>query len=294
MDELGHAGMSRGAIAVSASTRPRARTSSTRSSPSTLMRERMRSWASSTVITPSFYLAAGFCSPSGGEGYSAIRLLDFSRSRLLGLIEGGAVPGEEPAAAEREQPEEAGRNEKRTHAEREAPGLRERRKHQHDTLEEDADPSEEQNHHEDLVPRRRPAGQALEQIAEWDESAEDEDDEGQRPPRIHKEPREEELGLDGDIAVPDDQVLGEEEVHPHDAHGERQLGHVLDAGRGHIRHASGVGPDGQEGHQSEAGIEGGDHIVAAEEPAVPRRVDGHDEVEAPQREHHHVEDQHGG
>src|SRR5215471_8824173 len=55
MEELGHGGRSRLATADSASTRCRARPSGTCSSPSTPMRERMRSSASSTEITTVLY-----------------------------------------------------------------------------------------------------------------------------------------------------------------------------------------------------------------------------------------------
>src|SRR5262250_2999830 len=71
MEELGQGGRSRPATADSASTRCRARPSGTCSSPSTPMRERMRSSASSTEITTVLYplplAAKGHSSSSAGR-----------------------------------------------------------------------------------------------------------------------------------------------------------------------------------------------------------------------------------
>src|SRR5207249_2953283 len=86
-----------------------------------------------------------------------------------------------------------------------------REDHEH-VLDEDRDPAEEEDDHEDLVPGGRPPGQALEQVGEGDQPAEDEDKPRHHAPRRVEEARHEEAGLDGHVAVPDHEVLREEEV----------------------------------------------------------------------------------
>src|SRR5262249_31842942 len=97
MEEFGHGGRSRCATAGSASTRWRAQPSGTCSSPSTPMRERMRSSASSTEITRVLY---PFPPAAGGDGSSA------------GLTQEGLVLGEEALTAQGEEREEAGGGQK--------------------------------------------------------------------------------------------------------------------------------------------------------------------------------------
>src|SRR6266478_322903 len=63
-----------------------------------------------------------------------------------------------------------------------------------------------------------PAGQPLEQVAERQDPAHDEDDPRHDSPRVDEQPAHEKAGLDRDVAVPDHEVLRPEEVHPHDRH----------------------------------------------------------------------------
>src|SRR5262252_2651111 len=206
MDEFGHGGRSRFATAGSASTRWRARPSGTCSSPSTPMRERMRSSASSTEITPVLYPLPP---KTGGGGGSSARL---TQERL--------VLGEEALTAQGEEGEEAGGDQDLADPQREAYVLVEGREDDEDALYEDGDPAHEEDHREDLVTRGRTPRQPLEQVREGNEPAHDEDGPRDLPPRRIEEAAQEEARLDRDVAVPDDQVLREEEVHPEHAHGE--------------------------------------------------------------------------
>src|SRR5580704_10650062 len=144
--------MSRGLSTSSASARCSARVSGTRSSPSTATRERMRSSASSTEITPVFY--------RGGAG---------SAAPLLGQVQDGLVADQEPVPAQHEEGEEAERDQDLDGADRHRAVAQERGEDEQHPLEEDRDPAEEQDHLEDLVALGRPSGQALEQVGERDE-----------------------------------------------------------------------------------------------------------------------------
>src|SRR5215475_14439658 len=280
MEEFGHGGRSRFATAGSASTRWRARLSGTCSSPSTPMRERMRSSASSTEITPVLYPLPP---KTGGGGGSSARLTQ----EVL-------VLGEEALTAQGEEGEEAGGDQDLADPQREAYVLVEGREDDEDALHEDGDPAHEEDDHENLVTRGRTPRQPLEQVREGNEPAHDEDGPRDLPPRRIEEAAQEEARLDRDVAVPDDQVLREEEVHPEHAHGEGELGHVLDPRWRDLGHPAAVGADGEEGDEAEAGIHRGDDVVAAEETAVPHGVERHEEVEAPEGEHDHVEDEERG
>src|SRR5215813_10257853 len=279
MEEFGHGGRSRFATAGSASTRWRAQPSGTCSSPSTPMREGMRSSASSTEITRVLY---PFPPAAGGDGSSA------------GLTQEGLVLGEEALTAQGEEREEAGGDQNLPDPQGETHVLVDGREDDEDALHEDGDPAHEEDDREDLVTRGRAPREPLEQVREGNEPAHDEDGPGDLSPRRIEEAAHEEARLDRDVAVPDDQVLREEEVHPHHAHGEGELGHVLYTRRRDLGHPAGVGADGEEGDQPEAGIHRGDDVVAAEEAAVPDGVERHQEVEAPEREHDHVEDEEDG
>src|SRR4029453_10964724 len=197
MDEFDQGGMSRSATTGSASTRSSASSRATRSSPSTAMRERMRSSASSTEITPPFY-------PGGGAG-----------PRSATLVEPGAVAQQEAIAAEGEQREEAGGDEELGKPDGEAVHIRHRREDEQAALEEHRRPAHEEDDDQRLVGGGRPAGEALEQVAEGYEPAREEDHEGHGPPRVLEEAAQEEARLHRHVPVPDDQVLGEEEEDPH-------------------------------------------------------------------------------
>src|SRR5258705_5137927 len=273
MEEFGQGGMSRSATTDSASRRSSGSSRATRSSPRTVMRERMRSRASSTGITPPFY-------PGGAPG-----------SGSAALIEAGAVALQEAIAAEDEQREEAAGDEELGEADGESVHLRHRREDEEAALEEHPRPAHEEDHHQGLVGGRRAAGEALEQIAEGDEPARDEDHERHGPPRILEEAAQEEARLHRHVPVPDHQVLGEEEVDPHHAHREGELGHVLDGGRRHSGEPPRIGADGEEGDEAETDVERADHVVAAEAAAVPGGIERHHEGEAPEGQHDHEEDQ---
>src|SRR5262252_1106955 len=279
MEEFGHGGRSRFATTGSASARWRARASGTCSSPSTPMRERMRSSASSTEITRVLYPLPP---AAGGDGSSA------------GLTQERLVLGEEALPAQGEEREEAGGDQNLPDPQGETHVLVDGREDDEDALHEDGDPAHEEDDREDLVTRGRTPRQPLEQVREGNEPAHDEDGPRDLPPRRIEEAAQEEARLDRDVAVPDDQVLREEEVHPEDAHGESELGHILDPRWRDLGHPAGVGADGEEGDEAEAGIHRGDHVVATEETAVPHRVERHQEVEAPEGEHDHVEDEEDG
>src|SRR4030095_7448633 len=271
MGEVDPGGMSRSPTTGSPSTRSSASSRATRSSPSTAMRERIRSSASSTEITPPFY-------PGGGA---------WPRSATLVAPGGVSRPG--ATAAENEQREEAGGDEELGKPDGEAVHLRHRREDEQAALEEHRRPSHEEDDDQRLVGGGRAAGEALEQVAEGNEPAREEDHEGHGPPRVLEEAAQEEARLHRHVPVPDHQVLGEEEVDPHHAHREGELGHVLDGRRRYPGEPSRIGADGEEGHEAEAHVERADHEVAAQETAVPDGVEGHHEVEAPEGQHHHEE-----
>src|SRR6266508_2001297 len=289
MEELGQGGTSRLETTLSARTRRNARVSGTCSSPSTPTRARIRSRASSTEITKALYRGTTRQQAWQTTGVAGNwrRYRRRRRRDLVGLAEDGLVLRDEPAAAEREEGEEAGSDQDLLDPQWKVDVLVERREHHQHVLDEDRDPAEEEDDREDLVARGGPAREPLEQVRERDQPSDDEDEPGDHAPRRVEEARGEEARLDRHVAIPDHEVLREEEVHPHDGHGEGQLGHVLDARGRDIGDAARVRPYGQEGHEPEAGVQRLDHVVAAEQPAVPDRVERHHEVEGPEGDHDH-------
>src|SRR6185436_7273240 len=177
MDELGQGGTSRSATTGSASTRSSASIRATRSSPRTAMRERMRSRASSTGITPPFY-------PGGGRG-----------TRSAALIEPGAVPLQEAIAAQDEEREEAGGDEQLGDPDGKPVHLGHRGVDEEAALEEHRRPPHEENHHQGLVRGGRPAGESLEQVPERDQPPRHPDHEGHGTPGIVEEAAQEEARL---------------------------------------------------------------------------------------------------
>src|SRR6266436_5838951 len=152
----------------------------------------MRSSASSTGITAALYLAPR----TGG-----------ARAKpLLRLAQGGLVHGEEATTAQDEQGEKAGGDENLADPQGEPHVLVDRGKDDEDALDEDGDPSHEENHHEDLVAGGRPSRQPLQEVGEGDQPAHDESGPGDLPPRRIEETVQEEARLDGHVAVPDHEV----------------------------------------------------------------------------------------
>src|SRR5215467_8955314 len=201
MEELGHGGRSRPATADSASTRCRARPSGTCSSPSTPMRERMRSSASSTEITTVLYPLP----PAAG---GARRLVSATGRGAAGssarLAEERLVLGEEALPAQDEEGEEVGGDQHLPDPQGKTHVLVDGREDDEDALHEDGDPAHEEDDHEDLVTRRRTPRQPLEQVREGNEPAHDEDGPRELPPRRIEEAAQEEARLDRDVPVPDD------------------------------------------------------------------------------------------
>src|SRR5262245_55383260 len=112
------------------------------------MRERMRSSASSTGITPVLYPLP----PSaGGRGGSS-----------AGLTQERLVLGEEALTAQREEGEEAGGDQDLPDPQGEAHVLVEGREDDEDALDEDGDPAHEEDDREDLVTRGRAPREPLE------------------------------------------------------------------------------------------------------------------------------------
>src|SRR5690349_13706584 len=93
--------------------------------------------------------------------------------------------------AEQEQREEAERHEQIAYGERQAALRGYRRKHQEHTLQEDRDQAHERDDDERSVTLGRPPRQALEQIHERDEPADDEDHPREREPRLQQEAMQE-------------------------------------------------------------------------------------------------------
>src|SRR4029450_6348458 len=169
MEELGQGGRSREATAGSASTRWSDRPRGTCSSPSTPTRDKMRSSASSTGITAVLYLASRF---AGG-----------AREGVGGVAKDVLVQGEEAAAAQDEQGEEARGDEDLADPQGKAHVLVDGGEDDEDALDEDGDPSHEEDGHGDLVAKGRAAGQALQEIREGNQPAHDEDGPGDLSPR---------------------------------------------------------------------------------------------------------------
>src|SRR5262249_14497852 len=126
-------------------------------------------------------------------------------------IQDGMEPGEEPATGEHEQPEEPGRDPDVAPAEWQAGAGADRRKDDEHALQEDGDETEDRDDHQGRVTLGRASRQTLEQIAERDQPADDEDDPRHRRPGLDEEAIDDEPGLDRDVAVPDHEVLRPEE-----------------------------------------------------------------------------------
>src|SRR6266446_56161 len=322
----------------SASTRPSAASTSTRSTESGSTRDRISLSASSTVSTRLLYYtpprSAGGrdgCAPrdhasryrarlnwvvlaqatlttrfAGGTPVPApqptaamLLAVPKSTSRLravvqcvAGLVAGvreiqdGLEAAEEPASAQHEQREEPGGDREVAQPERQPGRGRDRRKHDEHPLEEDRDKPEDRDHEERGVSLGGPTGEPFDEVRERDQPADDQHHPGKRQPRLDEQPLDEEPRLDRYVAVPDHEVLREEEVHPHDRHGELQLGHILHRGRRDRGPPARVGPDGEDRQEAERRVERADGEVAAEEAAVPLRVERHHEVEPPERHRH--------
>src|SRR5215510_13935688 len=148
MDEFGQGGISRSATTGSASTRSSASSRATRSSPSVPTRERMRSSASSTVITPPLYRGAA------------------GRAGLAPLVEAAPVPSHHAIAAQDEESEEARGDEDLAEPDGKEVGVGDGRIHQQHALQEHRDPAHEEDDHERLVRGGRAAGEALEKVGE--------------------------------------------------------------------------------------------------------------------------------
>src|SRR5438132_3999911 len=320
MDEFGHGGTWRRETTGSPRTRPRAASRSTHSVGSGSTRERICSTASSTVSTLRVLTSMRYpvrairVRATRGVG-RALRAWPAPAPRAGGWPDRGrrtgppanSTPlsmgdwhptgqtwleaGEEPATAQQEEGEEAGRDEKIAPGKGQAASPGCGREHEEDPLQEDRAEPHQRNDHERRVTFGGPAGQALEQVAERQEPAHDEDDPRHDSPWVDEHPAHEKAGLDRHVAVPDHEVLRPEEVHPHDRHRKLQLGDVLDNRRRYRDLAPRVGPDGQQRQEREAGVECAHDEVAAEEPAIPRRIDRHHEVEAPQGDDEYVEKQ---
>src|SRR6266508_2765210 len=200
MEELGQGGTSRLETTLSARTRRNARVSGTCSSPSTPTRARIRSRASSTEITKALYRGTtrqqawqttGVADNRRGrqQAWQTTGVADNRRGRqqawqttgvagnwprdrrrrrrdLVGLAEDGLVLRDEPAAAEREEGEEAGSDQDLLDPQWKVDVLVERREHHQHVLDEDRDPAEEEDDREDLVARGGPAREPLEQVRE--------------------------------------------------------------------------------------------------------------------------------
>src|SRR2546426_1038784 len=324
IDEFAQGGISDRETMGSASTRPRAAITSTRSTANGSTRERICPSASSTVNTPLLYytgspLGAGHGGAprdpcSQGRSHAPARRTTINEGWLawsrgappcpapsgepregsvarVRKIEDGLEAGEEPAPAQHEQREEARGDGEVAQAERQPGARRDRREHDEHALEENRDEAEDRHHDERGVSLRRPTGEALEQIRERDQPAHDQHDPGQRRPRLDEDALDEKPRLHRHVAVPDHEILRPEEVHPHDRHGELKLGHVLDRGRRDRGAAAGVGPDREDRQEAERRVERADGEVPAEETAVPLGIQRHHEVESPQRDRHEPQHQ---
>src|SRR5437667_6538761 len=179
-------------------------------------------------------------------------------------VDDGLELAEEPAPAEHEKPEEPGRDREVAGAEREPSARGHRREDDEDTLEEDRHETEHGDHDQRSVPLGRPAGEALEQVRQRDQPADDQHEPRQREPRLGEEAREKKARLHGDVAVPDHEVLGPEEVHPHDRDRELELRDVLHGGGWDRGVSARVRADRQERQEAEPYIKGADDEVPPE------------------------------
>src|SRR5437879_6150710 len=259
------------------------------------MRERICSSASSTVSirrysTPRCSTLEGPRSGVVEQGCAplarALRAPNGAGELVTGVrqVDDGLELAEEPAPGEHEEREEPGRDREVAGTEREPSTHGHRREDDEDTLEEDRHETEHGDHDQRRVPLGRPAGEALEQVRERDQPADDQHEPRQREPRLGEEAREKEARLHGDVAVPDHEVVGPEEVHPHDRDRELELRDVLHGGGRDRGVPARVRADRQEREETEPYIQGADDEVPAKQAAVPRGVERHHKVEAPQRD----------
>src|SRR5438132_6179175 len=167
------------------------------------MRERICSRASSTVSirrysTPRCSTLEGPRSGVVEQGCAplprALRAPNGAGELVTGVrqVDDGLELAEEPAPGEHEEREEPGRDREVAGAEREPSARGHRREDDEDTLEEDRNETEHGDHDQRRVPLGRPAGEALEQIRERDQPADDQHEPRQREPRLGEEAREKE------------------------------------------------------------------------------------------------------
>src|SRR5207244_9473430 len=102
-------------------------------------------------------------------------------------IQDRAEAREEPPAREHEEPEESRRDPELAPAERQPGAGADRGEHDEHALEEDRDETEHGDDHQRRVALRWTAGETLEQIAEGDQPADDEDEPRHRHPRRSEE-----------------------------------------------------------------------------------------------------------
>ena len=105
-----------------------------------------------------------------------------------------------------------------------------------------------------------------------------------------------ELGLLGEVAVPDDEVLRPEHVRPQDAEPEQQLADVVKlVGTDVLGQVQPLlRPHRDHGEERQPQEQVADEVVAAREGREPVGVERHEEVEPDEGEHPAVGDEHGG
>ena len=245
--------------------RPRVAISSTCWVASGLTRERIWSSASSTLSTP--YSTARRTSerPQAWPSRWRPRI-----NAQVGHVQHRLPAGEEPPPAQHEQGQEARRDENVTEPDGQGVRVRHRGKDDEDALQEDGHQAEHGHGDEGTVPLGRPARQPLEQIREGNEPAHDEHHPRQGLPGLNEQPPHEEARLDGNVPVPDHEVLGPEEIHPHHRHGELQLGHVLHGGGRDGGGTARVGAHGEDGQETERRVERAHREVAPKSPLYQR------------------------
>src|SRR5262245_2645225 len=183
----------------SASTRPRAARRSTRSVPSGRARSRICCRACSTVSTELVYWIGHASSGLTSSQSATERVVAAGHGRgearapmpcsIIRLVRAGvrqvqdrAEAREEPPAREHEEPEESRRDPELAPAERQPGAGADRGEHDQYALEEDRDETEHGDDHQRRVALRWTAGETLEQIAEGDQPADDEDEPRHRHP----------------------------------------------------------------------------------------------------------------
>src|SRR2546426_3698992 len=135
----------------SASTRPSAASTSTRSTESGSTRERICSSASSTVSTSLLY----YTPPRSSSAWGLVA--------GVREIQDGLEVAEEPASAQHEQREEPRGDREVAQPERQPGRGRDRRKHDEHPLEEDRDKPEDRDHEEGGVALGRPTGERFDE-----------------------------------------------------------------------------------------------------------------------------------